>query len=160
MPSIISRLCWDPQTTGLGSSGALHLVSAGFGNSHGPDKAHVQRMVRKIKLSLFLFYHLFQDFKVIRSRIFLRYCTQGFKILIIKKNRTSWLLNVCESSSISDTDSLIATPGPEILASSINNTDLKLLYNNHLKCLGLLLLCFFLLFYFCVLIIKRQMFVV
>ena len=29
MPSIISRLCWDPQTTGLGSAGALHLVSAG-----------------------------------------------------------------------------------------------------------------------------------
>lgn len=41
MPSIISRLCWDPQTTGLGSAGALHLVSAGFGNGHGPGKAHV-----------------------------------------------------------------------------------------------------------------------
>lgn len=41
MPSMISRLCWDPQTTRLGSAGALDLVSVGFGNSHGPDKAHV-----------------------------------------------------------------------------------------------------------------------
>ena len=117
-------------------------------------------MVRKIKLSLFLFYHLFQDFKAIRSRIFLRYCAQGFKILVILKTRTPWPLNVCESSSITDTDFFIATPGPEILASSINNTDLKLLYNNRLKCLGLLRLCFFLLLYFCVLIIKGQLFVV
>lgn len=30
MPSIISRLHWDPQTTGLGSVRALRLVSNGF----------------------------------------------------------------------------------------------------------------------------------